>query len=103
MENETIQNIQDFENKNTTNTTKDNENLLPYVVVDGYENTENSTETNENTAEVAQESTINNDVIIEKLDMIHEDLGFICSFLIIFTIIGLLQYIYKFFNMFFKY
>ena len=103
MENETIENIQNFENENTTNETKDNEDLLQYVVVDRYENTENSTEINEATTEVVQENNVNDEIMIEKLDVIHEDLGFICSFLIIFTIIGLLHYIYKFFNMFFKY
>ena len=84
MENETIQNIQNFENENAT---ENNENLLPYVVVDGYENTENSTEINENTTEVVEENNVNYDIMIEKIDVIHEDLGFICSFLIIFTIV----------------
>lgn len=82
MENEVIQNI---ENKNSI-----------------YE-TENNAETNEITTEVIQEDDVNNNILIEKLDVIHEDLGFICSFLIIFAIVGLLQYIYKFFSMFFKY
>lgn len=35
------------------------------------------------------------------LDTIHQDLGFICAFLVLFSVVVLLKAIYKFFNMFF--
>lgn len=37
----------------------------------------------------------------EMLSNVHTDLGVICSFLVFFTLVILLKYIYKFFNMFF--
>ena len=72
-----------------------------------YENTDTNSNQYENTENQGQfNQTIQENTIIgvenEKLDLIHQDLGFICSFLIIFTIVGLLYGIYKFFNMFFK-
>ena len=37
----------------------------------------------------------------EMLNTLHTDLGFICSFLVFFTLVIILKYVYKFFNMFF--
>ena len=37
----------------------------------------------------------------EMLNTLHSDLGIICSFLVLFTLVILFRYIYKFFNMFF--
>lgn len=39
----------------------------------------------------------------EKLDTIHEDLGIIACFLVFFTIVIILKYSYKFFNMIFQF
>lgn len=38
-----------------------------------------------------------------KLDTIHEDLGIIACFLVFFTIVIILKYSYKFFNMIFQF
>lgn len=43
-----------------------------------------------------------NSVEIEMLQTIHNDLGFICCFLVIFVVFILLKYAYKWFDMFFK-
>lgn len=40
---------------------------------------------------------------LELLTAIHEQLGYICSFLIFAIIVTLCYFTYKFFNMFFKY
>lgn len=40
---------------------------------------------------------------VELLQMIHTDLGNICAILIFFVLIELLKYIYRFFNMIFRY
>lgn len=40
---------------------------------------------------------------IELLQQIHTDLGVIASFLVFFTVIILLYFIYKFFDMMFKF
>ena len=40
---------------------------------------------------------------LELLEMIHNDLGYICCFLIVFTLVIILNYIYKFFNMLFRF
>lgn len=39
---------------------------------------------------------------IELLELIHTDLGCILAFLLFFTLVILLKYIYKFFGMFFN-
>ena len=57
---------------------------------------------NENVVEntIAGTETVDN-TLIENIQVIHDDLGLICSFLIFFTLVILLKYVYKFFNMFF--
>ena len=68
---------------------------------ENFENDENQEENTETNDVIEVETiTISYD---EKLDLIHEDLGFRCCFLIIFVIVILLKYIYKFFDIFFKY
>lgn len=56
-----------------------------------------------NTVENSTSNTIENTVNYnDNLQTIHEDLGVICSFLIFFTLVIILKYIYKWFDMFFK-
>lgn len=85
-----------------------------------YENTKNeiqiNTFTNENIVmdsnkseiaenEISSNETLQEDNTItlqnEKLDQIHEDLGVICSFLILFALVIVFRYVYRFFNIFF--
>ncbi len=85
-----------------------------------YENTKNeiqiNTLTNENIVmdsneseiaenEISSNETLQEDNTItlqnEKLDQIHEDLGVICSFLILFALVIVFRYVYRFFNIFF--
>lgn len=51
------------------------------------------------------ENTVENETVqefpTEKLGLIHQDLGVICSLLIIFALVILFRGVYKFFNMFF--
>lgn len=70
-------------------------------------NEESNTNTEANTP---MENTITNEtienIIIEDtntvtLDTIHNDLGFICAFLVIASVLVLCRLIYKFFNIFF--
>ena len=58
---------------------------------------------NENTEDVQETEEIQytNDEI--SLADIHNDLGFIACFLIFFTLVIILNYIYKFFNMIFRF
>lgn len=94
MENKTIE--------NTENQIQDNEVIYENVVMDNneYENTEDEEYSNE----IIQENTIleTDNLQTEKLEQIHQDLGIICSFLIIFALVIVFRYIYKFFDMFFK-
>lgn len=87
MENEEteFQNI----NTNNTNTSNSTENTS------NNENEVNNT-TQNITVEVVQDETTN-----EQLNLIHNDLGFICSFIIFFVLVVLLKYSYKFFDIFF--
>lgn len=87
MENEEteFQNI----NTNNTNTSNSAENTT------NNENEVNNT-TQNITVEVVQDETTN-----EQLNLIHNDLGFICSFIIFFVLVLLLKYAYKFFDIFF--
>lgn len=68
------------------------------------ENLTYETITNE-TVEETPENTVENETVqefpTEKLDLIHQDLGIICSFLVIFALVIVFRYVYKFFNMFF--
>ena len=91
--------------ENETNENSENE-------VQAYENNVVNSDQSENTEDQEQDNQIIEENIVlenttveiqnEKLDQIHEDLGIICSFLIIFALVILFRYIYKFFDMFFK-
>ena len=71
-------------------------------------NTSNSSETSSNTENEVNNSTQNITIEVvqdentkEQLNLIHNDLGFICSFIIFFVLVLLLKYAYKFFDIFF--
>ena len=86
MENEETE----FQNINTYNTSSSNSS-------ETTSNTENElNNTTQNITVVVQDDTIN-----EQLILIHNDLGFICSFIIFFVLVLLLKYAYKFFDIFF--
>lgn len=51
---------------------------------------------------IVVDDTTNNITYEEQLSQIHNDLGFICCFLVFFVLVILLKYAYKFFDMFFK-
>lgn len=57
---------------------------------------------NETTENIVVEDTTNNITYNEQLELIHNDLGFICCFLVVFVLFILLKYAYKFLDMFFK-
>lgn len=57
---------------------------------------------NETTENILVEETTNIITYDEQLNQIHNDLGFICCFLVFFVLFILLKYAYKFFDMFFK-
>lgn len=57
---------------------------------------------NETTENIVVEETINTTTYDEQLTQIHNDLGFICCFLVFFVLVVLLKYAYKLFDMFFK-
>lgn len=57
---------------------------------------------NETTENILVEETTNTITYDEQLNQIHNDLGFICSFLVFFVLVILLKYAYKLFDMFFK-
>lgn len=57
---------------------------------------------NEITENILVEETTNTITYDEQLNQIHNDLGFICSFLVFFVLVILLKYAYKLFDMFFK-
>ena len=66
---------------------------------------ENSTNIDNEVSNETYENTTTNEIMLdytEKLDRIHEDLGFIVSFIVFFVLVVLLKYVYKFFDMFFK-
>lgn len=72
-------------------------------------NTTNSTNSSENSTDIQNtvETNTTTEIVVnldesEQLQQIHEDLGFICSFIIFFVIVLLCKYAYKFFDMFFK-
>ena len=72
------------------------------------ENDNTNTEYNETSSNNTVDNTSTNTSVgspaeyNEKLDNLHSDLGIICSFLVFFTLVILLKYVYKFFNMFFQ-
>ena len=57
---------------------------------------------NETIENIVVEESTNTITYDEQLTQIHNDLGFICCFLVFFVLIILLKYAYKFFDMFFK-
>lgn len=57
---------------------------------------------NETIENIVVEDTTNNTTYNKQLEQIHNDLGFICCFLVVFVLFILLKYAYKFFDMFFK-
>lgn len=57
---------------------------------------------NETTENILVEETTNTITYDEQLNQIHNDLGFICCFLVFFVLVVLLKYAYKLFDMFFK-
>lgn len=86
------------ENMNIVSVFEDNESVEDEVSdeiesTNKNEITEESTK-NETVQDISSENT-------EKLDLIHQDLGVICSFLIIFALVILFKLIYKFFDIFF--
>lgn len=87
MENEETE-FQDI-NTNSANTSNNSENTT------NNENEVNNT-TQNITVEVVQDENTK-----EQLNLIHNDLGFICSFIIFFVLVVLLKYAYKFFDIFF--
>ena len=66
---------------------------------------ENTNESIENTEEVqeTQENTIQETQDTINFADIHNDLGIICCFLIFFTLVIILKYSYKFFDMIFQF
>ncbi len=64
----------------------------------------NNTTNNEDlSSSVTENITVADDATIEKLDLIHQDLGFIICFIVFFVLVVLLKYAYKFFDMCFKF
>lgn len=53
--------------------------------------------------ENTESSTVQDALINEQLTQIHEDLGVISSIIIFFVVVVLLRYVYKFFDMIFKF
>lgn len=67
-----------------------------------YENIENTTEYQETEeTQTTEEIQYTNENV--SLADIHNDLGIIACFLIFFTLVIILKYIYKFFNMIFQF
>ena len=65
---------------------------------------ENSEEINNSNLDNSTENIVEVDTTIEgKLDQIHQDLGLISCFIIFFVLVILLKYVYKFFDMVFKF
>lgn len=50
-----------------------------------------------------ESSTVQDTTINEQLTQIHEDLGVVSSIIIFFVVVVLLRYVYKFFDMIFKF
>lgn len=57
----------------------------------------------EEQVESTEEIQDTNEIVNSKLDTIHSDLGIITCFLVFFTIVIILKYAYKFFNMIFQF
>ena len=109
--NENINDYEEFENiftENISNSSQNNSIVEENTIID--DNTENNTikdvsnELVENTINDLQNETSSNTVAGENtvtIATIHDDLVFIGSFLIFFTIFLLIKTIFKFFDMFF--
>lgn len=82
MENNEIENNNEITENTVENTTEN-------------EITENEVEENTNTIILVDNN------ISDQITQVHEDLGIVTSFLIFFSLIIILRYVYKFFNMFF--
>lgn len=68
------------------------------------EDTQNVTnEVIENDTDLTENVTIEDTSVNEQLLQIHEDLGIITCFIVFFVLVILLKYVYKFFDMIFKY
>lgn len=59
-------------------------------------------ENENNTNEVVENVVVQDTGVTEQLAQVHEDLGIIASFMIFFTLVIILKYAYKFFDMVFK-
>ena len=70
-------------------------------------NAESNVVDNENVSSTDMDSNFTSYIIgvseeySEMFNTLHSDLGIICSFLVLFSLVILFKYIYKFFNMFF--
>ena len=103
-----MENVDNNQYENIENEEQENDRQINTITE------QNTTMVNNQSENTANEEQINNtmqenivlenttvDLQNEKLEQIHEDLGVICSFLIIFALVIVFKYIYKFFNMFF--
>lgn len=101
MENEYIANT---ENENSANENQTNNEISENTIIndDEYENTTIERYINET---IQENTVVDNSAELqnEKLEQIHSDLGFICSFLILLALVIVFRYVYKFFDMFFKF
>ncbi len=90
--------VDNDKSENTDSQVQDNKLLQENIVL------ENRVKNNAN-EEITENKTLENTIVDttanEQLTQIHEDLGFICSFLILFSLVIVFRYIYKFFNIFF--
>ena len=75
------------------NSKTENENVVENITINN--------ETDETENEVIENTVVDN-TTNEQLTQIHEDLGIICSFLILLALVIVFRYVYKFFSMFFK-
>ena len=71
--------------------------------MEGTEENTNSINEYENTEEVQETQEFQETQEEISLADIHQDLGIIACFLIFFTLVIILKYIYKFFNMIFQF
>lgn len=71
--------------------------------MEGTEENTNTINEYENTEEVQETQELQETEDDINLADIHQDLGIIACFLIFFTLVIILKYIYKFFNMIFQF
>ncbi len=105
MENENTdnENIIDIEEGDNTINSENVENTSNTENSENTENTSNNTIDNSATSENVYntENTLSNTIQNIDLQIIHEDLGIIISFIALFSVVILIHYTYKFFKMFF--